>query len=54
MDSNYEFTDLNGHDELIKDILSLEEKIKQTTGDKVNLIAYSQMEDLECRAGMND
>ncbi len=47
MESNYEFTDLNGHDELIKEILNLEEKIKQTIGDKVNLIAYSQMDDVD-------
>lgn len=45
MENNYEFTDLVGNDELIKDIRSLEEKIEQAIGDKVNLIAYSPMED---------
>jgi hypothetical protein len=46
MEENYEFTDLAGNDELIKDIRSLEHKIEQKIGDKVNLIAYSPVEDL--------
>ena len=45
MEDNYEFTDLAGKDELIEDIRSLEEKIEQVIGDKVNLIAYSPVED---------
>jgi hypothetical protein len=45
MKENYEFTDLIGNDELIKEISSLEDKIEQIIGDKVNLIAYSPIED---------
>jgi hypothetical protein len=45
MKDNYEFTDLVENDELIKDIRSLEDKIEQIIGDKVNLIAYSPIED---------
>jgi hypothetical protein len=54
MKENYEFTNLVGKDELIKDIRSLEEKIEQTIGDKVNLIAYSSSEDSGPDTVMND
>jgi len=45
MEENYEFTNLRGNNELIEEIRSLEEKIEQTIGDKVNLIAYSPTEE---------
>lgn len=42
MQQNYEFTDLQGKEPLVQEIRRLEEKIEQTLGEKVNLIAYSE------------
>ncbi|MEF2248343.1 MULTISPECIES: hypothetical protein [unclassified Paenibacillus] len=39
MDNNYKFTELD--QSLVEDIRSLEKKIEETIGEKVNLIAYS-------------
>jgi len=39
MDNNYKFAELD--QALVEDIRSLEKKIEETTGEKVNLIAYS-------------
>lgn len=45
MESKYEFTDLSQNDEIVAEIRHLEEKIEQTLGMKVNLIAYSPADD---------
>ncbi|MNH46133.1 hypothetical protein D3C79_1087880 [compost metagenome] len=41
MDNNYKFTDLADNQQLVEDIRSLEKKIEDTIGAKVNLVAYS-------------
>jgi hypothetical protein len=42
MQQDYEFTDLEGRELLVQEIRRLEEKIEQSLGEKVNLIAYSE------------
>ncbi|MBM6995681.1 hypothetical protein IM700_008380 [Paenibacillus sp. DXFW5] len=42
MQQDYEFTDLEDRASLVQEIRRLEEKIEQTLGEKVNLIAYSE------------
>ncbi|MFD1175379.1 hypothetical protein ACFQ3W_03575 [Paenibacillus puldeungensis] len=42
MFQDYEFTDLGNKEALVKEIQKLEEKIEETLGEKVNLIAYSE------------
>jgi len=39
--NEYEYTDLNGKPALIQEIVQLEQKLKQETGQPVTLIAYS-------------
>lgn len=43
MQQDYVFTDLEDQQELVKDIEDLEEKLRQSTGEKINLIAYSEI-----------
>jgi hypothetical protein len=60
MNEHYEFTDLNQKEQLLADIRALEEKIEQSVGRQVNLIAYSPSEEKgsahlsNCRAGLED
>jgi len=42
MQKDYVFTDLEGRESLVQEIRKLEEKIEQSLGEKVNLIAYSE------------
>ncbi|CAM4254231.1 hypothetical protein U9M73_19465 [Paenibacillus phoenicis] len=42
MQQDYVFTDLEGRESLVQEIRKLEEKIEQSIGEKVNLIAYSE------------
>ncbi|MGG6309351.1 hypothetical protein [Paenibacillus macerans] len=42
MKQDYVFTDLDDKAHLIQEIQRLEEKIEQSVGEKVNLIAYSE------------
>ncbi|WP_334074189.1 MULTISPECIES: hypothetical protein [Paenibacillus] len=42
MKQDYVFTDLEKKEHLIQEIRNLEEKLEQSTGEKVNLIAYSE------------
>ncbi|MCH1639014.1 hypothetical protein MJ257_02760 [Paenibacillus timonensis] len=42
MQQDYEFTDLENEGPLVQEIRKLEEKIEQSIGEKVNLIAYSE------------
>ncbi|WP_178023640.1 hypothetical protein [uncultured Paenibacillus sp.] len=42
MQQDYEFTDLEDRESLVQEIRRLEEKIEQSIGEKVNLIAYSE------------
>jgi hypothetical protein len=42
MQQDYVFTDLEGRESLVQEIRKLEEKIEQSLGEKVNLIAYSE------------
>ncbi|MGP0585301.1 hypothetical protein [Paenibacillus timonensis] len=42
MQQDYEFTDLENEESLVQEIRKLEEKIEQSIGEKVNLIAYSE------------
>ncbi|MCM3703311.1 hypothetical protein [Paenibacillus macerans] len=41
MRQDYVFTDLEGKEHLVEEIRKLEDKLEQSTGEKVNLIAYS-------------
>lgn len=43
MQQDFVFTDLEDQQELVKDIEDLEEKLRQSTGEKINLIAYSEI-----------
>ncbi|EOS54675.1 MULTISPECIES: hypothetical protein [Paenibacillus] len=45
MQQDYVFTDLEGRESLVQEIRKLEEKIEQSIGEKVNLIAYSEKKD---------
>lgn len=42
MQQDYEFTDLKDQEPLVEEIRKLEEKLEQSVGEKVNLIAYSE------------
>ncbi|MBC8081028.1 MAG: hypothetical protein H7X86_11830 [Gorillibacterium sp.] len=43
MNSNYLFTKLENHNELLHEINSLESKMAQALGEEVRLIAYSHV-----------
>jgi len=42
MKQDYVFTDLENKEHLVQEIRKLEEKLEQSTGEKINLIAYSE------------
>ncbi|GIO86229.1 hypothetical protein J25TS5_31610 [Paenibacillus faecis] len=42
MRQDYVFTDLENKEYLVQEIRKLEEKLEQSTGEKINLIAYSE------------
>lgn len=52
----YTFADLNGNPSLVHEIVRLEERLREQTGQQVTLIAYTPADgDSEtCRAGLNE
>lgn len=58
MNEQYEFTDLSGSDELVDELVAFENKLSNSLGYPVNLIAYNKtggsVPDSSCRAGLND
>lgn len=54
----YEYADLNSNPSLVQEIVHLEQRLKQETGQQVTLIAYSPADSSSAtssgRAGLNE